>query len=112
MTTEETSALFKALGDQTRLRILALLSLREHCNCELVSIFGISQPAVSRHIARLKESRLIHERRQGQWVYYSLNRALWEQLPSFPHMVEDLVAHDPLVRHAKTTVAQCSLPGE
>ncbi len=109
MTTEEASFLFKILGDQTRLRILVLLSVREYCNCELVSIFGISEPAVSRHMGRLKESRLIHERRQGQWVYYSLNRAIWDQLPSFPQVIDDLKGHDPLVQGAETLAGQCSV---
>jgi ArsR family transcriptional regulator len=112
ITTQEASWLFKTLGDPTRLRILALLSQREHCNCELVAIFEISQPAISRHIARLKESRLILERRQGQWVYYSLDHDRWDQLPSLSQMIDDMLTSDPLVQHAKTTVAECSLPGE
>lgn len=110
MTAEELSTLFKALADQTRLRILALLSRREYCNCEFVSIFGISQPAISRHIARLKEARLIHERRQGQWIYYSLNTSVWETLPPFAQVVDDLGAHDPLVRQAHQEVSGCPIP--
>src|SRR5579875_3604343 len=64
----------KALGDPTRLKIIALLNLRDCCVCELVPIFGISQPAVSRHMSRLKSAGLVKETRKGMWVFYSLNR--------------------------------------
>ena len=64
----------KALGDPTRLKIIALLQTRDCCVCELVPIFGISQPAVSKHMSRLKTSGLVKETRKGMWVFYSLNR--------------------------------------
>lgn len=64
----------KALGDPTRLKIVALLNVRDCCVCELVPIFNISQPAISRHMSRLKSEQLVTEKRKGQWVFYSLNR--------------------------------------
>jgi ArsR family transcriptional regulator len=64
----------KALGDPTRLKIIALLNMRDCCVCELVPIFGISQPAISKHLSRLKNADLVTENRKGQWVFYSLNR--------------------------------------
>lgn len=70
----ELADVFKALGDPTRLKILALLNVRDCCVCELVPLFGISQPAVSKHLARLRAARLVREKRRGQWVFYSLNR--------------------------------------
>lgn len=63
----------KALGDKTRLQILALLKEGELCVCELVEILKISQPAVSQHMRRLKNAKLVKERRHGQWVFYSLD---------------------------------------
>ncbi|WP_020375636.1 ArsR/SmtB family transcription factor [Sulfobacillus thermosulfidooxidans] len=110
MTTEEVSILFKALSDQTRLRMVTLLSRREYCNCEFVSIFGISQPAISRYIARLKEARLIHERRQGQWIYYSLNPSTWDRLPSFSQILEDLGQHDAVILRTIDQAPGCPLP--
>lgn len=70
----------KALGDPTRLKIIALLNERDCCVCELVPIFNISQPAISRHMSRLKAEYLVHEKRKGQWVFYSLNRDQLEQV--------------------------------
>lgn len=64
----------KALGDPTRLKIVALLNLRDCCICELVPLFGISQPAVSKHMSRLKVSGLVKETRKGMWVFYSLDK--------------------------------------
>ncbi|WP_067936423.1 ArsR/SmtB family transcription factor [Alicyclobacillus kakegawensis] len=64
----------KALADPTRLRIVSLLNIRDCCVCELVPLFGISQPAVSKHMSRLKASGLVKETRKGMWVFYSLNK--------------------------------------
>jgi ArsR family transcriptional regulator, arsenate/arsenite/antimonite-responsive transcriptional repressor len=71
---------FKALGDPTRLKIISLLNCRDCCVCELIPIFNISQPAISKHMNRLKVSDLVTETRKGQWVYYSLNRQKLEEI--------------------------------
>ena len=65
---------FKILGDQTRLRVLTLLSLEgELCVCVLTHALDELQPKISRHLALLRESTLLLDRRQGQWVYYRVN---------------------------------------
>ncbi|PPA93824.1 ArsR/SmtB family transcription factor [Brevibacillus laterosporus] len=74
------SSALKALGDPTRLKIIALLNQRDCCVCELVPIFGISQPSISRHMSRLKNENLVNETRKGQWVFYSLNRPTMEEI--------------------------------
>lgn len=56
----------KALGDPTRLKIVSLLNVRDCCICELVPLFGISQPSVSKHMSRLKTSGLVKENRKGR----------------------------------------------
>ncbi|MDX8362791.1 ArsR/SmtB family transcription factor [Cytobacillus sp. Hm23] len=63
----------KLLGDKTRLSIIALLYHDEFCVCEFVDIFGMSQPAVSQHLRKLKDSGLVKENRKSQWMIYSLN---------------------------------------
>ena len=68
----ETAQLFKALGDETRLRILNLLARGELCVCDIVGVLDISQPKVSRHLAYLKNSGLVVDRREGAWNYYAL----------------------------------------
>ncbi|WP_018133337.1 ArsR/SmtB family transcription factor [Effusibacillus pohliae] len=89
---EQLADAFKALGDPTRLQIIALLNVRECCVCELVPLFGISQPAVSKHLSRLKTSGLVKETRRGQWVFYSLNREALRQLGDVLHNLPDMSA--------------------
>lgn len=64
---------FKALSDETRLRILKLLENGEICVCDIVAALNMVQPKVSFHLAALKESGLIKDRKQGKWTHYSLN---------------------------------------
>jgi len=64
--------LFKALSDETRLRILKLLEHGELCVCDIVAALQMSQPKVSFHLAALKEAGLIRDRREGKWIHYSI----------------------------------------
>jgi len=64
---------FKALSDETRLRIMALLFQKEMCVCEICDVIGQSQPKISRHLAKLRDADLVRDERQGQWVFYYLN---------------------------------------
>ena len=66
---------FKSLADETRLRLLLLLhSGQEHCVCDLMHALDLPQSTVSRHLAYLKRSGWLQDRRGGVWMYYSLNR--------------------------------------
>ncbi len=65
--------LFALIGDRTRLRSLALLrSEGRLCVCELVHALDVSQPKISRHLARLRAHGLVTDERRGQWVHYRL----------------------------------------
>ena len=68
------SRLFKALGDETRLRIIALLSHGELCVCHIHEALGLSQPKASRHLAILRAAGIVEDRRDGKWVYYRMLR--------------------------------------
>ncbi|MFW6060000.1 MAG: ArsR/SmtB family transcription factor [Phycisphaeraceae bacterium] len=69
---DHSTALFRALADPTRLRVLNLLRDGERCVCELVDVIGGPQPKISRHLAHLREAGLVVSRRRGQWIYYRL----------------------------------------
>lgn len=74
---------YKCLADDTRLRSLMLIQLEgELCVCELMEALQESQPKISRHLAQLRNCGLLTDRRQGQWVFYSINELLpdWAQL--------------------------------
>jgi DNA-binding transcriptional ArsR family regulator len=66
--------LFRALGDSSRLRIVALLRACELAVGELAVLLGQSQPRVSRHIRILEEARLVERRKEGSWVFVRLAR--------------------------------------
>ena len=70
----EMEALFKALGDATRLRILGLLLTGEVCVCNIHESLKIPQSKASRHLAYLRRSGLVETRREGLWVHYRLGR--------------------------------------
>lgn len=63
---------FKALADETRLRILALLTVDEMCVCDLMAILDLPQSTVSRHLAYLRNAGWVEDRRQGVWMYYRM----------------------------------------
>jgi ArsR family transcriptional regulator, arsenate/arsenite/antimonite-responsive transcriptional repressor len=64
--------LFKALADETRLRILNLLVQGELCVCDIMTVLEIGQSKASRHLACLRNAGLVSDRRSGVWMHYSL----------------------------------------
>ncbi len=70
---DELVAIFRALSDPTRLRILKLLGGGEICVCNIVSALSMSQPKVSFHLSVLQEAGLIKGRKQGRWIHYSID---------------------------------------
>ena len=67
--------IFKALSEETRLRILKLLEYGELCVCDIVAARGMSQPKVSFHLNVLKEAGFLKDRKQGRWTHYRLDEA-------------------------------------
>jgi len=65
--------IFKALSDETRLRIIKLLEQGELCVCDITAALDMVQPKVSFHLSALKEAGFIQDRKQGKWIHYSLN---------------------------------------
>lgn len=66
------SQLLRALGDETRVRILALLGHGELCTCHIEAALELSQPNASRHLGILRTAGVVEPRREGNWVYYRL----------------------------------------
>ncbi|RXT07861.1 helix-turn-helix transcriptional regulator [Ammoniphilus sp. CFH 90114] len=105
MEIEKIADSLKALGDPTRLQMVAMLKHRDCCVCEFVPVFGISQPAISKHLYRLKSSGLVRETRKGQWVFYSLNPEQFDligfslaQLPDLSEKLHELEKQGLLVQ--------------
>lgn len=66
------SELFKIFGDSTRIRILYSLLVSEMCVCDIATLLGMSQSAISHQLRLLKQSGLVKYRREGKTVFYSL----------------------------------------
>lgn len=64
---------FKLLGDPTRVRILHALSIAELCVCDITSLLGSSQSAISHQLRLLRAGKLVKYRKEGKMVYYSLD---------------------------------------
>ncbi len=72
---EQSAAVFKALSDPTRVRILKTIAhMEQMCECNIVPVFGLSQPTISYHLKVLREAELITSERRGQWVWHQVNR--------------------------------------
>src|ERR1700690_1515221 len=65
--------IFKALSEETRLRIIKLLEQGELCVCDIVAALDMVQPKVSFHLNALKEAGLIKDRKAGRWIHYRLD---------------------------------------
>lgn len=70
----EANVFFSALSNEIRLRCLMLLGQEEElCVCEFTHALGLAQPAVSRHLALLREAGIVLDRREGLWIHYRLH---------------------------------------
>lgn len=72
-TVESVADVFKLLGDPTRVRIVDALSHGERCVCDIASLIGISESAVSHQLRLLRAARLVRARRSGRLAFYSLD---------------------------------------
>ncbi len=80
----ELATIFKALSDETRLRIIKLLERGELCVCDITAALDMVQPKVSFHLNTLKEAGFIRDRKQGRWIHYSLTeKDLFQRLLVF-----------------------------
>jgi ArsR family transcriptional regulator, arsenate/arsenite/antimonite-responsive transcriptional repressor len=96
--------IFKACGDATRLRILALLQGNELCVCEIEAALSLSQPNASRSLAILKNAGIIQSRKQAQWAYYKISDEFFAQYPALCTALEQICAELPMTKTDKDTL--------
>lgn len=104
-------ALFRALADRTRLRLIGLIGDSEVCVCFLVVILKTSQPKISRHLAYLRRAGIVTARREGKWMHYRLAE------PSDPHAARifrevraSLAEHPEFLRDRQKLMQVCCAP--
>ena len=81
------AGLFKALADTNRLMIVDMLSCGELCACKILEKFNITQPTLSHHMKILCDCGLVSGRKEGKWMYYSLNEEAVEDFKGFLNLV-------------------------
>lgn len=69
----DNALMFKALGDETRIRMLGLLTQGELCVCDIMEVLSLPQSTASRHLAYLKNAKWVTGTRRGKWMYYQLD---------------------------------------
>lgn len=94
MDDHKAASLFKALGDENRIRILKQLRSGEKCACRLLEELNISQPTLSHHMKILCDSGIVTGRKDGKWIHYSICcegsravRGLLQSLLSLPRTI-------------------------
>lgn len=81
------AAVFKALGDETRLKIIEILSCGELCACDILESFNITQPTLSYHMKILTDCGLVKSRKDGSWIRYSNNQELVTDIKQFWELI-------------------------
>ncbi|MBN1035703.1 winged helix-turn-helix transcriptional regulator [Clostridium botulinum] len=71
---------FKALSDNTRRKILDLLNEKDMTAGDIADYFQITKPSISHHLSILKQAGLVSDERKGQYIYYSLNTSVFEDV--------------------------------
>ncbi|HEY7498014.1 MAG TPA: metalloregulator ArsR/SmtB family transcription factor [Vicinamibacterales bacterium] len=108
-TVEGLADTFRALGDPTRVRILDALSTGELCVCDIASLVGISESAVSHQLRLLRGMRLVRPRRAGRLVYYAVDdHHILELLRQAMTHVEELSAVSPELSAASSQLPASS----
>jgi ArsR family transcriptional regulator, arsenate/arsenite/antimonite-responsive transcriptional repressor len=87
---DATAALFRALGDPARVKIVNLLATLGEpvCACEFEPALGLSQPTVSHHLKKLTEAGLLDREQRGKWAYFALRPEASAQLEGLVRMTE------------------------
>ena len=90
---EAAAALFRALADPARVRLVNLLAANESvCVCDLQEPLGLSQPTVSHHLKKLTDAGLLVREQRGRWAYYSLDRAALARVGALVDLTEGAMA--------------------
>lgn len=80
---KEFATIFKALSDETRLRVIDMLSCKEMSACDILSNFTLSQSTLSYHMKILIEAGVVDARREGLWTKYSINDDTFNRIMDF-----------------------------
>lgn len=83
MLAKEYAKLFRALSDETRVRVVEMLTTEKRCACQILDRLEISQPTLSHHMRILSDAGLVMAEKRGKWVHYAINDAVFADLKQF-----------------------------
>ena len=92
--THQLAKIFKALGDENRLRILGMLQGQERCACMLLDEMHITQPTLSHHMKILCDADLVVGRKEGKWMHYRLNAVQFQKIAAFLQTTAEMKKDD------------------
>jgi ArsR family transcriptional regulator len=96
--------IFKALGDENRLRILLMLKQRPLCVCEIHEVLNIALSTLSAHLKLMKNAGLITDKKDGRWVIYSLSKNPY--LGELLGTLEKQLVFDPTIENDRAVISQ------
>ena len=99
--------IMKLLSDNTRLRILMLLTRRELCVCQVMGVLGISQPLVSRNLKLLFDSGFLEERKEGKLVFYSMKKRMDDLHARMIGLLKDTLKGDRILSEDLRSLRDC-----
>lgn len=91
--------ILKALADESRIRIIALLKERNClCVCEITQIIGLSQPTVSSHLKKLQDAEIITYSKDGLWVNYTLDKNMENEIKQLLGLIIQMLGKDERIK--------------
>ncbi|MCE5330300.1 metalloregulator ArsR/SmtB family transcription factor [bacterium] len=91
--------IIKALADENRIRIVALLKAKKNlCVCEITEIIGLSQPTISSHLKKLQDAEIITFSKDGSWVNYSLDDNMEENVKKVLNLICQTIIDDKRIK--------------
>lgn len=100
------TSMARALGDETRLRIMAMLEGQELCACQIIEVFSLANSTISRHLAVLKQAGLLQSRKSGRWIYYRWVQEASDAQQSTQNWLSEIVAKDPQIQQDRARITE------
>ena len=99
--------IMKLLSDNTRLRILMLLTKRELCVCQIMGVLKVSQPLVSRNLKLLFDTGFLEERKEGKLVFYAMKRKMIGLNASLIALLKETLKGDRILSEDLRSLREC-----
>lgn len=94
----ELNEILRALADETRLRIINILKKGECCVCDVENVLLLTQSNASKHLNKLKSTKIIRATKKAQWVYYSINEKTLDDYPFIRELLENSLSDELFVK--------------